>query len=130
MAIVLGIATTLITSWTVLLFAEQLFGLFATEKEVITLGVQIARTTYPFYFIYVFLEVFASTIRGAGKTLPTMVIIVVNMCLVRTAALTVMMRLNPTVTGVAVIYPLTWACTAISLFLYYKRGRWLQEAVS
>lgn len=127
MAILLGIATTMVTSWTVLLFAEQLFGLFATEAEVITLGMQIAWTTYPFYFIYVFLEVFASTIRGAGKTLVTMVIIVVNMCLVRTAALTVMMHLNPTVTGVAIIYPLTWTCTAVCLFLYYKKGRWLAE---
>ena len=124
--LILGITTTLITSWSILIFAEQMFGLFATEQEVISLGTKIAWTTYPFYFVYVFLEVYASTIRGAGKALHTMIIIVVNMCLVRTAVLMIMMHLHPTVTGVAVIYPLTWICTAFCLLLYYKSDRWMQ----
>lgn len=126
MALLMGICTTLATSWFTLLFGEKMFGLFSTEQEVVSLGVQIAWITFPFYFVYVFLEVFASTIRGAGKALPTMIIIAANMCLVRIALLTVMMHMDPTVMSVALIYPMTWVCTAISLLLYYKSNRWLK----
>ena len=103
-ALIMGITTTLATSWITLLLAKQLFGLFVTDSEVVVLGVKIGWITFPFYFVYVFLEIFASTIRGAGKALPAMIIIVVNMCLIRTAVLILMMHRNPTVTGVAIVY--------------------------
>lgn len=124
MALLMGIVTTLITSGLSLLFASRLFRLFAADPDVITLGVKIARITFPFYFVYVFLEVFASTIRGAGKAFQTMLIIVINMCLVRTVVLKLMMHINPSVTGVAAIYPVTWICTASFLFFYYQSKRW------
>lgn len=125
-ALIMGISTTLVTSWITLLFAKQLFGLFVTDSEVVVLGVKIGWVTFPFYFVYVFLEIFASTIRGAGKALPAMMIIIVNMCLLRTAVLILMMHMNPTVTGVAIVYPITWVCTAFCLFLYYKSKRWMK----
>ena len=34
--------------------------------QVIAIGSKMARVSYPFYFIYVFLEVFAASTRGAG----------------------------------------------------------------
>lgn len=124
-AIAMGLAVTACTVGATLLFSQRIFGLFACEQEVILLGCQIARITCPFYFLYVFLETFASVIRGAGKALPVMAIIVVNMCAVRTCILRLMAVFFPSAHGVAAVYPLTWACTVLCLFGYYKWGKWL-----
>ncbi|MGM9640321.1 MAG: MATE family efflux transporter [Faecousia sp.] len=125
MSVLLGVAVTLGTSALTLIFSKFAFGLFAKDADVIELGVQIAWVAYPFYFVYVFLEVYASAIRGAGKALPAMGIIVVNMCLVRTCVLKGILHYVPSVMGVAAVYPITWVCTAACLFLYYRSGRWL-----
>lgn len=125
-AVAMGLAVTVCTVGVTLLFSQTAFSLFANEREVILLGSQIARITFPFYVLYVFLEIFASVIRGAGKALPVMAIIVTNMCVVRTCILRIMVLLSPNAQGVAAVYPLTWACTVLCLALYYKNGRWLQ----
>lgn len=127
LAIIMGVAVTICTSGLTVLFAETAFGLFASEPEVVELGGQIAHIAYPFYFLYVFLDVFASAIRGAGKALPVMAVIVVNMCVIRICILQIVIAIYPSALGVAAVYPLTWACTALCLFLYYKSGRWVPK---
>ena len=54
-----------------------------------------------------FLETFGGAIRGAGKALPTMLIILVNMCIVRIGALKFIMAKFPVAGSVAWIYPIT-----------------------
>lgn len=85
--------------------------------------------TNPLYFLYVFLEVLSASIRGAGKSIPPMIIILINSCLVRVAALQIIMNIQPTVTGAAVVYPLTWAANVICLALYYCFGRWKSKSL-
>ena len=124
-SLLLGVAVTAGTSALTLVFSRFAFGLFARDASVVDLGVQIAWVAYPFYFVYVFLEVYASAIRGTGKALPAMGIIVVNMCLVRTCVLKGILRFQPSVVGVAAVYPITWVCTAVCLYLYYRSDRWI-----
>ena len=126
-AIIMGALVTAGTSGLTVFFAEAAFKLFASETEVVALGSQIARLAFPFYFLYVFLEVFASMIRGAGSALPVMTIIVTNMCVVRTCILRLILNAHPSALGIAAVYPLTWACTALCLFLYYQSGRWMPD---
>ena len=123
-SLLLGIIITVSASVLTLCFSNFAFGLFSKDPTVIALGTKIAFVAYPFYFIYVFLEVYASAIRGAGKALPAMLIVVINMCVVRTCILKITLHFYPNVLGVAAIYPLTWACTGLCLFLYYRSGRW------
>ena len=60
----LGITVTISASVLTLCFSDFAFGLFSSEPAVIALGTKkIAFVAYPFYFIYVFLEVYASAIR-------------------------------------------------------------------
>ena len=129
-SIAMGIAVTVAISASVLLNAEFVFGWFSTEEAVIHLGAQIVAVTFPFYFLYVFLEVFAGTIRGAGHALETMLIVVFNLVVVRLGVLEAVMRIWRNVQGVALIYPITWAATSLCLFLYYKKGRWCSRQKS
>ncbi len=122
LSIAMGVAVTAALG---LLLGRTLFGLFSSDDEVIRLGLTIIRVTFPLYFVYVFLETFGGAIRGAGKALPTMLIILVNMCSVRIGALRLIMAKSPAVGSVAWVYPITWICTSLCLFIYYKTDRWV-----
>ena len=125
--VIMALIVTISISALIIIFYEPMFGMFNSNPTVIEYGGQIARVSYTFYFIYVFLEIYSSVIRGAGKALPTMIIMVVNMCLIRIIVLNVMTYFNPTPAGVAAVYPITWATTALSLFIYYRLGKWMPE---
>lgn len=124
-ALVLGVAITVAISAALLIFHDFAFGLFTNDASVVELGASIARITFPFYFLYVFLEVLSSAIRGAGKSLPPMVIILLNSCVLRVAILQLIMTVNPSVQGVALVYPITWAGNVLCLSLYYFLGHWM-----
>lgn len=123
-AIFLGASITVVISALVLLFCPQAFGLFVRDQEVISLGCQLARIAFPFYFLYVFLEILSGAVRGAGKALEPMIIIVFHMCIVRIGILRLMVWLIPDARGVACVYPLTWFLTSLCMFVYYRYGRW------
>lgn len=129
-AIILGVSVTVCTSALVLLAAPQVFSMFSGDAEVIALGGRIGRMTFPFYFLYVFLEVYAAAIRGAGKAMPTMVITILNMCLVRVTVLTVVMYLFHSVVAVAAVYPITWVTNSACMFGYYRSGRWMPKELT
>lgn len=126
-AILLGVTITACTSGSMLLLSRPAFSLFSNDPEVITLGCRIGRVTFPFYFMYVFLEVYAASIRGAGKAMPTMIITLVNMCLVRVCILTAVMAIFHHVLAVASVYPMTWFANSLCLYLYYRSGRWIPK---
>lgn len=127
--LIVGILVTLTISAVVILFSDFFYGMFTKDPEVIAMGARMARVSYPFYFIYVFLEVFAASTRGAGKAVPPMIITVVNMCGVRTLILMLIMHFAPDAAHVVAVYPLTWAVTATCHYLYYRTGRWIPKGV-
>lgn len=100
-------------------FGEQLFRVFAREESVIQLGRQIIGVTYPFYFIYPIFQVFGDSMRGIGKSKVPMLIVLLNICLIRTALLFMIVPQVPGVTGVAAVYPITWVLTSICMVRYY-----------
>ena len=120
----MGVFMTVLISTAVLLFPGFVLGWFSTEAAVIRLGTQIVQITFPFYFLYVFLEVFAGTLRGAGRAAAPMLVVILNLCVVRILVLEAVMRVWRNVQGVALIYPVTWAVTALCLFACYKEIRW------
>ncbi len=123
-AVVMGIGITMVISSLCLIFPYQVFRLFSNEPDVINLGVKIAQTTFGFYFLYAIVEVLSGAIRGAGKSTPPMVISLINMCGVRVIALQFAMMYIHTVNGVAIVFPITWVTTSISIAVYYFSGRW------
>ncbi|MDD6212592.1 MAG: MATE family efflux transporter [Clostridiales bacterium] len=119
-AILLGIAVAVGCGYTLLFLSHPAFRLFARDEIVIQKGIEIAYRAFPFYSIYVTFDVLSAGLRGAGRALPSMLIILGNMCGIRMIALYIMMRIMPTVGGVATVYPITWATTLICFLIYYK----------
>lgn len=124
--LLLGISLTIVTSATTLIFGRQAFGLFNQDSSVIDYGIRIIQTSFPFYFVYVILEVLSGSIRGAGKSTPPMIIILLNICVLRTILLFTIMSFYHDVRGVALTYPITWATTAACLAFYFFKGKWFE----
>lgn len=123
-SLILCVSVTLVLSVLVTVGRVPAFSLFSQDAAVIALGSSIAKVAFPFYFLYAIMEVYAASIRGSGSALPTMIITISNMCGFRLVALAVIMSMVPTALGVAAVYPATWLCTALCMFIYYKSGRW------
>lgn len=123
--ILLGGAFTLALSALTLFFSNQLFSFFTSDSYVADIGISLAWVAFPFYFLYVFLEIFAAGVRGAGKATPPMIIVLVNICGVRLILLWFFVSIWPSPQSVAMIYPVTWLISALAMAAYYRFGRWL-----
>ena len=117
--LVMGGIVTILLSALVLLFGRQAFGLINRDPGVVDLGITVIRITFPFYWLYLILEVTGGSIRGTGKTLPPMIITLANIGVIRVALLFLIMSRTSQVQGIAVTYPITWGLTAIFMAGYY-----------
>ena len=115
----IGCMLTIITSFLLIIGGDYAFGLFVRDAAVVALGNRIIRTTFPFYWQYVFLQVFGDSIKGAGKALPPTVIIMINITIIRSIILISLVPIRPDVRTIAVSYPVTWFLTAAQMVIYY-----------
>ena len=123
----MGVTLSICTAILLLNIPTAAFSLFTKDSGVIEIGTAIIRNTFPFYFIYVFLEVFSCTLRGTGRSMPPMFITIANMCGVRILLVTLIMHYTPTAPSVAMIYPATWLTSALCMFAYYKLSKCLND---
>lgn len=125
-----GMSCTVIISTIVLVSRYYLFRMFNSEPEVIQCGIQVLLMTAPVYFIYVAIEVLSGTVQGAGASFIPMIISISNLCVLRVILLAIVVPLWNSVQAIAIVYPITWAATAFSLFIYYKCFRWRNTVIT
>ncbi len=108
----------------------MLFRIFNKEASVIALGRQIIGITFPFYGLYSILQILGDSMRGVGKSQGPMNIILLNICIIRTALLFLVVPQFHDIRSVAAVYPITWGLTAICMMVYhshyhrnYEKGR-------
>ena len=104
---------------TVLLFPRTIFSWFMKDPEVVTNALKIVLITYPFYWIYPILEVTGGMVRGMGYALHSMVVIIANLCVVRVSLLAIFSRTFHTIEALGSVYPITWACAAITFIVVF-----------
>ena len=115
----IGTIITIILSGTALLFGPFLFRLFSRELSVITLGLQIIHITFPFYFLYLMLQVLSDSLRGAGVIQAPTVISIFNFCILRISLLFCIVPKFQNIQSAAITYPIVWATTTACLVVYY-----------
>lgn len=123
-ALLMDIGIMIVVGALAVILAPWLFRLFATDPDVVALAVKTGRTTYWLYFLYGFVEVLAGALRGSGESFGPMLITILNMCGVRLIVLRILMCYVHTLNQVALVFPITWVTTGLSMVLYYKFGRW------
>ena len=75
--------------------------------------------SFPFYWLYPILEVNGGAVRGMGKTLPSMITVILNMCVLRVALLAIFSRVFRTIESLGSCYPITWATASISFLILF-----------
>lgn len=104
--------------------APYLIAAFDTSPDVILYGVEKSRTSGLFYFLLAFSHAMASILRGAGKAMVPMFIMMVCWCIIRVAFLAIAVPLTGDIQMVYWVYPLTWALSSITFLWYYRRMDW------
>ena len=107
------------------LFIPQLIALFDRTPEVIRFGVTQARIVTLFYFLLSFSHVIAGIMRGAGKSVVPMLVMLISWCLIRITYVTITIHFIPDIRVVFWAYPLTWSISSVIFMIYYKKADWI-----
>lgn len=113
----------------VFLFAPQLIALFDPTPEVVAFGVGKARTAALFYCLLAYAHSVAAVLRGTGRAVIPMAIMIAIWCGVRVAFLSITIPLTHSIQMVYWVYPLTWGISCVLFFLYYKKADWMNTRI-
>ncbi|MCD7717422.1 MAG: MATE family efflux transporter [Lachnospiraceae bacterium] len=115
----LAAAVTAALAFVFLLSGRQILGLFCSDEDVVAEGLKIITISFPLYFLYAIQEVTGGLIRGMGKTLQSMAVVMGTLCILRVVLLGLLLRYVRTIQGIASVYPLTWGLAALSFIMCY-----------
>lgn len=109
------------------LLAPQLIGLFSRTPEVVQFGVRQARVEALFYCLLGLSHACAAVLRGAGRTITPMAVMLAVWCVGRITYITILVGLIPDITVVFTAYPVTWLLSSALFLITLLRGRWLES---
>lgn len=124
-----GIITSLILAEMIgvifFILAPQLISLFNSEPEVVQFGTSQSRTIALFYFLLAFSHCIAGILRGAGKSVVPMFVMLLCWCIIRVTYITITTHFIPMIQVVFWAYPLTWFLSSIIFLIYYLKSDWI-----
>ena len=98
--------------------APIFIGAFSGEADVVAFGVQQARTVSLFYCLLAFSHCCAGILRGLGRPVVPMVIMLAIWCALRITYITITVHFIPQISVVFWAYPITWAISSL-LFAWH-----------
>lgn len=127
LTLIIGFAYTIFTSIFLLTFSNQVIGLFTKDIQVIEYGILAMKYFCPFYFLLSILYGLAGTIRGVGKPIPPMLVLLTSLCLFRIIWIQFILPLFSNITSIFMLYPVSWTLGVTLMVIYTLKGRWLPE---
>lgn len=125
----MGVVYTITTGCLLLIFSEPIMRLFTRDKEVIEYGRQAMYYFCPFYFMLSIMHALAGTIRGTGKSIPPMIILLTSLCVFRVIWIIFVLPHFSAIDGIFVLYPVSWAVGLVLMILYAWKGKWLPKQI-
>jgi len=105
--------------------APHLVSLFNSNPEVVAFGVRHARTVSLFYGLLALNNCLNGVLRGAGRPMAPMMIMLVCWCGLRIAYITIMVAIFKDIFFVFSAYPVTWAVSGVLYLIYYFKADWI-----
>ena len=124
--LLMGIVYTVLTGILLLTFSGQIMRLFSEDVGVIGYGQTAMRYFCPFYWILAILHSLAGTVRGTGKSIPPMVVLLVSLCLFRIVWIQLVLPYYTSIEGIFILYPVSWLVGAVLMILYTWKGKWIE----
>lgn len=97
----------------------------AQVQEVIRLGTMHARIMTPFYFLLALSNAMAAVLRGAGRSIVPMIVMLCCWCVFRVTYITIAVPIRPELTTISWAYPITWGLSSIIFLIYYNVVDWV-----
>ncbi len=107
------------------IWAPELISAFVSDPEALAFGVARTRTCVLFYFLMAITNSLSWILRGAGKAVTPMAVILASWCVLRVAILEIAVPIFQTINVVYWVYPITWAVTAVFLTPYFFKADWI-----
>lgn len=124
MSSVVSLAVTVV----VIIFRQQLMGLFTADTEVIRIGAEYLLIVCSFYVVFSAMFVIGGVLRGAGATIVPMFITLFALWFIRIPSSWWLSRELGAV-GIWWAIPLGWAIGAGFSWIYYLKGNWRKNVV-
>ncbi len=102
-----------------LVFHNPILSLFTSDREAIHYAYLAMLYFCPFYGMLGFTQVFAGAIRGAGKSLVPMVVLLFSFCIFRILWILFALPVLNNFEGVLLVYPVSWAVSVVLMTLSY-----------
>lgn len=125
MTLGIGILYTITTGVLLLTFSETIMQLFSHDPAVIAYGRQAMRFFCPFYWVLSILHALSGTVRGTGKSIPPMVVLLISLCFFRVLWVQFVMPNIASIEGIFMLYPISWTIGSGLMILYTWKGQWL-----
>ena len=126
----MSVALVGILSVVELVFREPILGIYTTDAEVIRLGAYLMLFTVPFNFLFMPVEVFAGALRGGGRSVTPMVIMVTCVCLYRVIWVLTVVRQFHHMELLAICYPISWVLSGLALLVAYLCCSWEKKPIN
>lgn len=124
----MSIIYTIISGTMLYTFAPKVIALFTKDRAVIEAGVLATKFFCPFYFLLAIMHSLAGTVRGTGKTVPPMIIMLLSLCLFRILAAKFVIPHYNTIENVYMLYPISWAIGAVLMVAYTFKAKWIEKS--
>ncbi len=108
-------------------FAPWLIGLFSPTPEVVAFGVRQIRVEALFYVFLGFSHAAGAALRGAGRAVTSMAVLLSVWCALRIVYITGMVAVFQDITVVFTAYPVTWIVSSLVFGAILLRGSWLKQ---
>ena len=125
----MSIATQLVLSVLTLLLRKFILGIYTTDLDVIRVGAYAMLWIVPFNALFMFVEVFAGTMRGTGYSIMPTVITGVCICAFRVFWVLTAVARRHTIEMLCITYPLSWLLASLVFLVAYLRGTWLHKRI-
>ena len=118
---------TVALSGLIMLTAKPLLRLLTNDKAVIATTYEIMTYFVPYYFTWTAIEVLSAVLRGSGDAVRPVIIIGLGICLFRIIWIGTLFTWFHTLPVLCLCYVGSWTVTSLAMFLYFRKGRWMER---
>ena len=108
-----------------LIFARPLLAFFTNNEAAIEVGIRQIRVEALFYCVLAFSHCIAAIMRGAGKPMIPMFVMLGAWCVLRVAYISIVVPIVGESWVIFSAYPLTWTCSSIVFLIFYLKSDWI-----
>lgn len=108
----------------VLLFSDTVIGAFTNDPAVIAESERAMWYFCPFYIVMTLLNILGGAVRGVGRSVPPMIVMLFSFCVFRMFWVWLAPPFFPGAEGIYLVYPVSWTIGLLMMAWYSRYRGW------